>query len=377
MARSIVVKVGTSTLTDESGRLDVGMMRSLADQIAALSRNGVRAVLVSSGAVRAGMDLLGWPGRPRSVAYRQAAAAVGQGRLMAIYAEVFREHGLQVGQILLTRQLAMERVCYVNAQNTLHTLLREGAVPIVNENDTVAVEELQFGDNDTLAALVAALVRADLLVLLTNVAGLLDAEGHLVRSVPRLTPAIHDLADGPGRWGSGGMRTKLEAARIAGAAGVGTVIAHGRTPAILERLAAGTGGDGDDLPATWIAAAERRLQGRKHWLAYGTRPAGSLVVNTRARQALVHGRSSLLPAGVVGVHGPFGEGEAVSLRCENGEEFARGLSACDWRLAQRLMGLRTQEAAEVAGRADLRELVHRDDLVLLDLPDLPALRPDA
>ncbi|MCC2671849.1 MAG: Glutamate 5-kinase, partial [Armatimonadetes bacterium] len=207
MPKTIVVKVGTSTLADKQGRIDREFLSALGEQLCDLMDAGHRMVLVSSGAVRAGSELLGWTERPKTVQLKQAAAAIGQGRLMGLYAQVFEKRSRCVGQVLLTRQLAEERVRYVNAQNTLTTLLRHGVLPVVNENDTVAVEELQFGDNDTLAALVSALVGADLLILLTNVPGLLDASGNVVSQVAEITDELRGLAGGAGRHGSGGMAT--------------------------------------------------------------------------------------------------------------------------------------------------------------------------
>ncbi len=360
MASTIVVKVGTSTLTDEEGRIDRDFLPQLVGQLCDLMNEGHGVVLVTSGAVRAGVERLGWTQRPRTVPLKQAAAAVGQGRLMGLYQEAFGDRGRAVGQILLTRQLAQERARYVNAQNTMLTLLRHGAVPIVNENDTVAIEELQFGDNDTLAALVSALIGADLLILLTNVPGLLDADGNVVRAVTTISEELKSIAGGAGKHGSGGMITKLHAAEIAGAAGVTTVIAQGRRPGVIMDVARG------EALGTVFAPSSRRLQGRKHWLAYGTRPRGSVTVNACAEEVLVREHRSLLPAGIVAVHGPFTRGDSVSVRNEQGHEFARGLASCDWRDVQRLMGVHTARISEILGRDDIQEIVHRDNLVVLN-----------
>lgn len=362
MPRTIVVKVGTSTLTDGSGRLDEAFLPQLAGQLCDLMDEGRRVVLVTSGAVRAGVEQLGWAQRPRTVPLKQAAAAVGQGRLMALYAAAFGRRGRAVGQVLLTRQLAQDRASYVNAKNTLSTLLRHGALPIINENDTVAVEEIQFGDNDTLAALVAALVHAELLVLLTDVEGLLDAERQVIPRVARITPELRALAGGAGRHGSGGMVTKLAAAEIAGAAGVRTVIARGRRPDVVKDVV-----HEQSVGTTFVPA--QRLRGLKHWLAYGTQPTGSITVNQRARSALVDEHKSLLPAGITGVEGPFFPGETVSLRSEDGEEFGRGLVTCDWRDTERLMGVHTTRIAEILGRPGVAEIIHRDNLVVLVDPE--------
>ena len=369
MPRTIVIKVGTSTLADADGCIDQAFLSQLSAQLCDLMDEGRRVVLVTSGAVRAGAELLQWKGRPRTVPMKQAAAAVGQGRLMGLYAAAFAARGRVVGQVLLTRQLAQERARYVNAQNTLTTLLSHGALPIVNENDTVAVEEIQFGDNDTLAALVAALVGAKLLVLLTNVEGLLDAERKVVPRVPAITDEVRALAGGAGRHGSGGMTTKLQAAEIAGAAGVRTVIAPGRRPNVITDIVRG------EALGTLFLPPARRLRGRKHWLAYGTQPCGSITVNACARRVLVEEHRSLLPSGVVAVQGAFASGEAVSLRSEEGEEFARGLASCDWRDAQRLMGVHTAAVAGILGRSGVDEIVHRDNLVVLASSGQPGAEP--
>jgi glutamate 5-kinase len=359
MPKTIVVKVGTSTLADAEGRIDREFLNSLADQLCALADEGRRMVLVSSGAVRAGAEILGWEARPRSLALKQAAAAVGQGRLMGLYAEAFGRHGRAVGQVLLTRQLAQDRPRFVNAQNTLKALLDHGAIPIINENDTVSVEELQFGDNDTMAALVAPLVGAKLLILLTNVEGLLDRSGSVIPRVDALTSDLRGLAGGAGRHGSGGMATKLQAAEVAGAAGVRTVIARGRKPNVITEIAHG------EHHGTDFAPSQRRLSGRKHWLAYGTQPTGSVTVNACAREALVEDHRSLLPVGVVKVEGPFAQGETVSIRTEDGREIGRGIASCDWREAEQLLGVHTSRIAAILGRDDVSEIIHRDNLVVL------------
>lgn len=369
MPKTIVVKVGTSTLTDADGRLDQAFLESLAEQLCDLLDEGRRVVLVTSGAVRAGVEALGWTQRPRTVPLKQAAAAVGQGRLMALYGAIFARRNRVVGQVLLTRQLAQDRQSYVNAQNTLSAMLRHGVLPIINENDTVAVEELQFGDNDTMGALVAALVRADLLILLTDVEGLWNTEKQVIPRVTQITPELRALAGGAGKHGSGGMATKVAAAEIAGAAGVRTVIARGRRPDVITDVVRG-----EALGTTFVPPS-RRLRGIKHWLAYGTRPTATLTVNERARHAVVEENKSLLPAGVTAVTGAFSSGETVSLCSESGEEFARGLVTCNSTEAERLMGVHTAQIEEILGRAGVGELVHRDNMVVLvdsPEPDLAA-----
>jgi glutamate 5-kinase len=365
MPRTVVVKVGTSTLSDPEGRIDREYVESLAAELAALAAEGRRVVLVSSGAIRAGCERLGWGQRPRTVPQKQAAAAVGQGRLMELYAAAFGRHGRAVGQVLLTRHDAADRSRYVNARNTLSTLLRSGVVPIVNENDTVAVEEIQFGDNDTLAAQVAVLAHADLLILLTDVPGLLDAAGRVIPRVTTIDATLRALCGRAGVIGTGGMATKLAAAELAGMAGIGTRIARGRPAAILRQVVAGEGVGTEFLPAA------RRLAGRKHWIAYGPLPNGVLVVHPLAEAALREQQKSLLPAGVTGLRGPFARGDIVSLAGESGHEFARGIVSCGSDELAQVMGLHTAEARRRVGRPDLREVIHRDNLVVL------ATRPEA
>lgn len=359
MPKTIVVKVGTSTLADAEGRIDRPFLNALADQLCALADEGRRVVLVSSGAVRAGAEVLGWESRPRTLPLKQAAAAVGQGRLMGMYAEAFSRHRRAVGQVLLTRQLAQDRPRYVNAQNTLKALLDHGVVPIINENDAIAVEELQFGDNDTLAALTAALVGAKLLILLTNVEGLLDREHRLIPTVRSLTPELRALAGGAGKHGSGGMATKLQAAEIAGAAGVRTVIARGRLENVITEIARGV------HHGTTFIPPEKQLSGRKHWLAYGTQPRGAITVNPCAVAALVDQHRSLLPVGITAVEGPFAAGETVSIRDPEGRELGRGIASCDWRDAERLIGAHSSRIPDLLGRDDVSEIIHRDNLVVL------------
>jgi glutamate 5-kinase len=294
---------------------------------------------------------------------KQAAAAVGQGLLMETYAAAFSRHGRTVAQLLLTRQDIASRRHYVNARNTLVSLLHCGVVPIVNENDTVSTEEIQenrFGDNDTLAALVAALAEAKQLFLLTNVEGLLDPEGAVIPEVPVITEELRGLAGGAAEGGTGGMVTKLQAASIAAGAGIHTVVAPGRLPGVLRELLGGA------PIGTRFAARERPLRGRKRWLALGAAPRGSIAVNARARRALVHDFKSLLPVGVTRIHGQFHAGDTVSLVDEQGVEFARGVVRCSAADALAVMGRQTAEIAGILGRADLQELVHRDDLVLLE-----------
>jgi len=360
MARTLVVKVGTSTLTDASGRLDDDYLASLSAQVSQVRRAGWWVVLVSSGAIRAGAERLGWRLPLQALRRKQAAAAVGQSCLMERYSRIFERQGQVVAQVLLSRDDAGDRLRYLNTRQTLDTLIRNEVLPIVNENDTVAVDEIQFGDNDTLGAMVAAMVEADLLLMLTNVPGLLDAQGEVVARAQPRDPVVKALAGGPSGNGSGGMITKFEAARIAAAAGIRTVIAGGREPEVVPRAVAGEAFGTEVLPSA------RRLRGRKHWIAFGPVPAGSLTVNVRAFEAVLREGGSLLPAGVLEVTGLFQAGDAISLRDEEGREFARGVVNCGSAEAGRVLGRRTADIAAILGEAAFRELVHRDNLVILE-----------
>jgi glutamate 5-kinase len=357
---TLVVKVGSSSLAGGQSGVDRTYILSLASQIGALWQSGHRVVLVTSGAISAGSERLRMKGRPRALAMKQAAAAVGQGLLMEVYSAAFAADGRAVGQVLVTRQDIAERSRYLNARQTLTALLRLGVVPIVNENDTVSVDEIRFGDNDTLAALVAALIQADLLVLLTDVDGFMGAEGTVLPEVPEITDELFQLAGGTGSAvGTGGMVTKLQAASVAAEAGIPTVIAHGREPEVLAAVLRG------DPIGTRFLPRDRPMRGRKPWIAFGAPARGALVVNERAKRALVEQQSSLLPVGVTRVDGSFQAGDIVSIQDEAGLEFARGVVSCDTQAAARVLGHRTEQIHELLGHADLQELVHRDNLVIM------------
>jgi glutamate 5-kinase len=357
---TVVVKIGSSSLTGSERSLDREFMVGLAAQIGAAWADGHRVVLVTSGAISAGSERLALKGRPRLLAMKQAAAAVGQGLLMEVYSAAFAAVGRAVAQVLITRQDIAERARYLNARQTLSTLLRLGVVPIVNENDTVSVDEIRFGDNDTLAALVAALTGADLLILLTDVEGFRGADGSVISEVSEITDELFDLAGGAGSAdGTGGMVTKLQAALIAGEAGIPTVIARSREPGVLGAALRG------EPVGTRFLPRERPMRGRKQWIAFGAPARGSLVVNDRAKRALVEQRRSLLPVGVVQVDGSFQAGDIVSIMDETGREFARGVVTCDTRDAALVLGHRTELIPQLLGRDDLQELVHRDNLVIM------------
>jgi glutamate 5-kinase len=366
--RRMVVKVGSGLLTAEGEGLDAGRIQAIADELAGVAARGIEVALVSSGAIVAGMAKLGMRERPRSMPETQAAAAVGQSALMQQYEVAFRRHGRIVAQILLTQEDFSARARYLNARNTLLTLLGYGVLPIVNENDTVAVEEIKVGDNDNISAFVAHLVDADLLVLLTDVDGLYsgdplrDATARKLDTVEAMTPDVEALVwSEPGRVAIGGMVTKLQAARKAAASGIPMVIANGREAGVLARLL-----DGEPV-GTYFPARSDRLASRKRWIAFAVPPQGRVRVDAGAQRALTHSGKSLLPSGVTEVEGEFAAGEVVAVCTDgsDGKEFARGLVNFD---AEELRKIRRAKSADIPallGYRSFDEVIHRDNLVVL------------
>lgn len=368
-AKRIIVKVGSSTLASH-GEILPAAFTSLARQVSQLMDEGREVVVVSSGAIAVGSRRLGWKHPGRSIPEKQAAAAVGQIGLVELYRRRFAKHGREVGQVLLTRSGLEDRERFLNARRTLQQLLKLGVVPIVNENDTVATDEIRFGDNDNLSATLVNVIGADLLVILTDVDGLLERrptasepKPPLISLVERITPGIKAIASGAGSaFGSGGMLTKLEAAKTAATSGAATVLCRGSARNSLLRVA-----NGDNIGTLFVAAnGEQRMASRKHWLAYTARTRGELVVDAGAVKALVeHGRS-LLPAGVVAVRGRFQIGDAVSCVDEKGRELARGLAAYPSDAVAAILGAGTRDIKRVLGYSNGGEVIHRDDLVVLD-----------
>ncbi|WP_263119751.1 glutamate 5-kinase [Cellulomonas sp. RIT-PI-Y] len=358
----VVVKVGSSSLTDDDGKLDPRRLHDLVDVLAARVNSGHQVVLVSSGAIAAGMDPLGLARRPRDLATQQAAASVGQGLLVAHYTRAFADHGLRVGQVLLTADDTMRRGQYRNAQRALDRLLDLGIVPIINENDTVATDEIRFGDNDRLAALVSHLVHADAMTLLTDVDGLYTGPpthpgSERIAQVrgPKDLEGIDVTAKGSG-VGTGGMVTKLESVAIATASGI---------PVVLTSAAQVGGALAGQDVGTWFAATGRRTSTRLLWLAYAARTRGRLVLDDGAVRAVVERGKSLLPAGVTAADGDFHAGDPVELVDPAGTVIARGLVAYSAEEVPDLLGHSTSELRAELGQGYDRELVHRDDLVLV------------
>ena len=365
-----VIKIGSALLTNDGKGLDCALMQTWVDRMVALRERGIEVVIVSSGAVAEGMTRLGWSVRPDSVHELQAAAAVGQMGLVQAWESRFQQHQLHTAQVLLTHDDLSDRKRYLNARSTLLTLLGFGVVPVVNENDTVVTDEIRFGDNDTLAALVANLVEADRLLILTDQEGLFDADprnnadANLIREAQASDPTIARVAGGGGLLGRGGMATKVRAGKLAARSGAITTIASGRSPEVLIELADGQG------PGTTLLPDTSPMNARKQWLAGHLQMRGRLVLDAGAVARLRDGGSSLLPVGVVDVFGQFSRGEMVACEDEQGERIGCGLVNYDAADARRICRKKSAEIAEVLGFMNEEELIHRDNLVVCDAGSL-------
>jgi glutamate 5-kinase len=364
--KRLVVKLGTSTICDDSGVLDPDYLAGLAAQVADLVKRKAEVVIVSSGAIRAGLDLLDLPHQPRAIALKQAAAAVGQSRLMQMYATAFAQRSLKVAQLLLTRDDFHDRRRYVHAGNTLRALLKLGVIPIINENDTIAVDEIKVGDNDSLAALVAGLVGAHLLVLLSSgIDGLhtgdptLDPEARLIPRVTDLDEIKRHVGASASDWGTGGMRTKIEAASLCMRSRIPMVIANGRKPGILAAVLDGREGTLFEPPVVG------KMPARKRWIAGGQRPAGVITVNDGACDQLLHCGRSLLPAGIIAVQGDFHAGDIVVVEDAIGDPIGRGIVNYDHATLREIMGKQTAEVHSLYGGEVSDEVIHRDNLVMV------------
>ncbi|MFA5114998.1 MAG: glutamate 5-kinase [Candidatus Omnitrophota bacterium] len=346
--KRIVIKIGSSLFYRERGAFDAGVARQISEEVAALIKSGREVVIVSSGAIAIGMQLLGLKSRPKELASLQAAAAVGQGELMNIYRSLFKEKSLNCGQVLLTWEDFDDRRRYLNAKNTALSLLRLGIIPVINENDTVSTDEIRFGDNDRLSALVAALVSADLLIILTDVDGLLAQDKRtLVKVVADITPQVKSLASPTDKKTCvGGMVTKLDAARIAVGSGISCVVANGRSRGVISGSVSDPGSFG-----TLFVPKGAQLAAKKRWIAFGTKTKGEVIVDDGARQALIN-RKSLLAVGVTGVSGSFQQGDIVSIIDKHHREFARGKTCFS-----------SSELEKLKGQRLGKEVIHCDNIV--------------
>ncbi|MBM4333280.1 MAG: glutamate 5-kinase [Deltaproteobacteria bacterium] len=362
----IVLKVGSQVLTAKGRSLNQAIFDRLAKEVSAAKKKGVEVVIVSSGAIAAGMSRLGLTEKPKTIPQKQASAAIGQSALMWNYERAFTFYGEKVAQVLLTRDDLSNRNRYLNARNTLLTLLDFGVIPIINENDTVAVEEIKFGDNDNLSALVTSLVNADLLVVLSDIDGLYDRDPRLHKNakliplVPQVTVEMEMKASGTlSPISIGGMVTKLQAARKAALFGVPTILANGTVDGIIEKILRG------EEVGTLFASEVNKLNSRKHWIAFTLKARGKIIVDEGAKKAILQKGKSLLPSGVLGAEGKFGPSDPVVLTDTQGQDFAKGLSNYTSSEINKIKGLKTTEIEIKLGYKYSDEIIHRDDLVVL------------
>jgi len=360
----VVIKVGSSLLVSLGTGLNKGFISQLAGELSWLKTKGMESVMVSSGAIAAGMERLGLTKRPKAISELQAAAATGQSSLMHVYEEAFSPWGLKVAQVLITRDDMRDRKRYINARNTLLTLLDLGIIPIINENDSVVVEEIKFGDNDLLAALVTSLVDADLLLILTDTPGLCNGDprkgGTLIPLVEKVTKKVEAMAQGSQtEVGTGGMASKVGAAKLAARFGVPTVVTGCRDQKVLERIFTG------EPEGTIFLAEGRKLAGRKQWIGFTLKPTGRLILDKGAQEAIMRGGKSLLPSGIVAVEGNFGRGDPVSCLDSRKKEFARGLVNYDSHELQQIMRRQSSQIEKILGYKYTDEVIHRDNLVIL------------
>jgi len=367
-AHRVVIKVGSRLLCSSKGQFNLKRMEALVGDLVAACSQGHEVVLVSSGAIAAGVGRLALGRAPRTLPEKQAAAAVGQGVLMQQYETFFTPQGVAVAQVLLTREDIANRERYLNARHTFYALLGYGVLPIVNENDTVAVEEIRFGDNDTLAALVACLVDADLLILLSDIEGFYtvdphrDVSGRLIPEITEITPEIEALAGGCGSAiSTGGMETKLAAAKVTMSAGIPLVIASGMRPRTIPLVLAG------EAVGTLFVPREDRMQARKHWIAFSSPVTGRVYVDSGAARALIKQGKSLLPSGIVSVEGEFVAGNVISVaNAQDGREIARGISNYSAAAVERIKGCNSRDVRSILGYKDYDEVIHRDNLTVTD-----------
>lgn len=364
--KRIVVKVGSSTLTHPTGKLNYYRIERLVRDLADLANQGKEVILVTSGAVSAGMGPLGLTERPKTMREKQAVAAVGQGVLLHTYEKMFREYGQTVGQVLLTRLDAQDRRKFMNSRNTLLTMIDMGIIPIINENDVVTIDELKIGDNDTLSAMVSSIIDADLLIILSDVSGLFTAnpqthaDAEIISLVPEIDKHYYEIAGGAGSSiGTGGMYTKIQAATMATAAGVDMVIASGSMDGVLRRIC-----QGEDI-GTLFLAKDSNIHSKKRWLLSGGKPKGSLIVDQGCRNAIIDHGSSLLPVGITQVSGVFHEGDIVNVMYD-GIVIARGIVNYDCMTLATICGHKTDELAGLLGHDGIyEEAIHRDNLVAM------------
>ncbi len=361
--RIIVVKIGTAVLSKPTGKIDLAVLKALSSQVAKLIKSGYKVIIVSSGAIGAGIEATGLKQRPEKLSRLQATAAIGQSQLMKLYDDCMRRNNLRAAQILLTRDDFSDRTRYINAYNTMLELIYQfNAVPIINENDTVATEEIKFGDNDRLSALVANLMSAGELIILTNVDGLQSpAEGKVIPLVTHITAKIQDMATRKiGRFAAGGMRSKLRAIKMATSSGIPCVIANGREKDVILRII-----EGEKVGTTFLPQREKH-PAKKRWIAFSPVPHGSVLVDEGAKKALVANGKSLLATGIKEVKGDFEASDIIMIKDTQGKEFARGVSNFSSKQLNKIKGVKTAQLKAILKQDIIHdEVVHRDNLVIL------------
>ncbi|MCW3134580.1 MAG: glutamate 5-kinase [Methanophagales archaeon] len=366
--KRIVIKVGTSNLTDKNYRLDPQKVEKLAKEIIDLKKEGREIILVTSGAIGAGIGKLDLKQRPRDIKVLQATAAVGQNILMSTYDRYFAKYEQTIAQLLLTHEDFFDRKRYLNLRNTLITLLKSGVIPIINENDTVVVDEIKLGDNDNLSALVASNLDADLLIILTDIDGLYtydpkrSKKAEFISIVEEITPEIERIASARGKTGTGGMKTKIQAAKVTMKAGIPMVIVNGNEENILARIIAGERIGTIFLP---MAGAKEKMNDRKHWLQFASSVKGKIKVDEGAKSALIKNGGSLLASGIVDVEDDFMTGDPVSIVDTEGEEFAKGISNFSSEEIKKIKGAQSKEIEQILGRKEYGEVIYRGNLVLV------------
>jgi len=359
MIKRVVVKVGTKLLTTDDNLLAKEKVKNIVSQICDLQERGFEMILVSSGAIGAGMGVLGLKKRPVSIHELQAVAAVGQNQLISLYGEYFRKRGYIAAQILLTQDDFDDRKRYLNIKSTIRQLLKKKVVPVINENDTVSTDEIRCGDNDRLSGLVADLVESQLLIMLTNVDGLLDESGNLIRVIDEVSPRITKMVRATkSELSRGGMATKLEAAKRVMGAGIGCVIANGNLPHVLSKII-----EKDDVGT--VCKPAKKMLARKRWIAFHSKTKGVIIVDNGAKEVLMRSDKSLLASGVTGVKGRFKPQDVVSVACDNMREFARGITEYSSDELLRVKGLKTAQIKEILSARKQYEVIHKDDLVIL------------
>jgi glutamate 5-kinase len=364
--KNFVIKIGTSVLTNEEGNLDADVIKNIAEQVAWIKKKGFNVTMVTSGAIVAGMQLLHLNKRPEYLPEIQACAAIGQAQLMKIYDEHFKKLGLLTAQILLTQDDINNRTRYLNARNTLLTLLEKGIIPIINENDTVSTEEIKFGDNDRLSGLVANLIEADKLIIMSNIDGLYKFDNkdttkkEIISKVENITDEIEMMAeDERSKFGVGGMSTKLQAAKMATNAGIECILVNGKKKDVLIDVL------NSKKIGTVFVAKQPKIKARKLWIAYSSKAAGTIKVDLGAKEVLVKKNRSLLPSGIIGCSGRFDAGDTVNIADEDNKEFARGITNYSSSELNQIKGQKTKDIEKILGYKYYDEVIHRDNLVIL------------